>query len=110
METRLLLRKTGYRSFLTNTRQLSVTSSLFKKTGFRSIPNDPYLEKLRKHKKKEGEMTETSKIPVSSEDKRLVEMEAMPTIVLKSIGRYSMICKKSYCSLFAVYMASFGKI
>ena len=87
--TRLLLLGARHRYLLICKRQLSVASLLFRskeKTGFRSIPNDPYLEKLRKHKKKEGELTETSKIPISSEDKRLAEMEAMPTIVVKSLG------------------------
>jgi len=87
--TRLLLLGNRHRYLLTCKRKLSASSLLFRsreKTGFRSIPNDPYLEKLRKYKKKEGELTETSKIPISSEDKRLEEMEAMPTIVVKSLG------------------------
>ena len=86
--TKLLLLATRHR-YLTCKRQLSGASLLFRsreKTGFRSIPDDPYLEKLRKYKKKEGELTKTSKIPISSEDKRLEELEAMPTIVVKSLG------------------------
>ena len=72
------------------TRHLSIVSAAFqpknKNTGFAAMTDDPYLTKLRKYKKGEGELTRTTRIPLMSEDRRLKEMENTPTLVIKSLG------------------------
>lgn len=71
-------------------RCLSTVSVVFqpkkKNVGFAAMTDDPYLVKLRKYKKGEGELTRTTRIPLMSEDRRLKEMENMPTLVINSLG------------------------
>lgn len=71
-------------------RSLSIISVLFqpkkKNTGFAAMTDDPYLVKLRKYKRGEGELTRTTRIPLMSEDRRLKEMENTPTLVINSLG------------------------
>ena len=72
-------------------RSLSVVSVLFqpkkkKNIGFVAMTDDPYLVKLRKYKRGEGELTRTTRIPLMSEDRRLKEMENTPTLVINSLG------------------------
>ena len=72
-------------------RSLSITSVLFqpkkKNAGFAAMTaDDPYLVKLRKYKRGEGELTRTTRIPLMSEDRRLKEMENTPTLVVNSLG------------------------
>lgn len=63
-----------------------------KNVGFPAMTNDPYLIKLKKYKKGEGELTKTTRIPLLSEDRRLKEMENTPTLVIKSLGRFLSVC------------------
>ena len=74
-------------------RSLSIISVLFqpkkKNTGFAAMTDDPYLVKLRKYKRGEGELTGTTRIPLMSEDRRLKEMENTPTLVVNSLGELS---------------------
>ena len=71
-------------------RSLSIISVLFqpkkKNIGFGAMTDDPYLVKLRKYKRGEGELTKTTRIPLISEDRRLKEMENTPTLVINSLG------------------------
>ena len=85
----LLLVKTTRHSVRVN-RSLSIIGVLFqpkkKNIGFPAMTDDPYLVKLRKYKRGEGELTKTTRIPLMSEDRRLKEMENTPTLVIKSLG------------------------
>lgn len=71
-------------------RFISTVSVVFqpkkKNVGFPAMTDDPYLVKLRKYKRGEGELTRTTRIPLMSEDRRLKEMENTPTLVIRSLG------------------------
>ena len=77
-------------------RSISIISVVFqpkkKNIGFPAMTDDPYLVKLRKYKRGEGELTKTTRIPLMSEDRRLKEMENTPTLVIKSLGKCVGVC------------------
>ena len=77
-------------------RSISIISVVFqpkkKNIGFPTMTDDPYLVKLRKYKRGEGELTKTTRIPLMSEDRRLKEMENTPTLVIKSLGKCVGVC------------------
>ena len=77
-------------------RSISIISVAFqpkkKNIGFPAMTDDPYLVKLWKYKRGEGELTKTTRIPLMSEDRRLKEMENTPTLVVKSLGKCVGVC------------------
>jgi len=77
-------------------RYLSINGVVFqpkkKNIGFAAMVDDPYLVKLRKYKKGEGELTNATRIPLMSEDRRLKEMETVPTFVINSLGELVSTC------------------
>ena len=88
--TQLTLKANNIRYGVRVTRSISIISVVFqpkkKNVGFAAMTDDPYLVKLRKYKRGEGELTKTTRIPLMSEDRRLKEMENTPTLVINSLG------------------------
>ena len=82
-------------------RSFSINSKLFqakkKNVGFPAMADDPYLAKLRKYKRGEGDLTRTTRIPLMSEDRRLKELENTPTLVINSLGEQCYLIALAMC-------------
>jgi len=83
-------------------RSISINSALFqpkkKNVGFPAMTaDDPYLAKLRRYKRGEGDLTRTTRIPLMSEDRRLKEMDNTPTLVINSLGEQMLLNALATC-------------